>query len=1041
MSDTAPAAETTTAPRPVTDAPPPAEEVGASAHAAVEPPTIEDGETPAPALDEATLAPTETEALLTKKVDNSEPAKFETPTTEAKETPTPASADAAAAVEAEAPSAEENDAPAPAKTVAPTTEEKETAIPASAEATPAPTETTAPPTEENNVPATIEATPATVETDAPPAEEIDAPATAPETTEAPSTEEKEAPASATAEPSTTGDAEMVVPTVTEASAPATTETPIMNEAEAPAPTATETVPTEETETSKPATTEAKPTGETETATSAEAEAPASAATEAPASGETEAPAAPPTDASTTEEPEVPVSATTEAPAAPPTDASTTEEPGVPVSATTEAPIPLTTETEPTEETEISAPVTKEAQVTEETETSASATTEAPPAPSKTEAPPAGETEAPASTKTETPSAEETETPAPATTEAAHIEEKNTPPAEETPGSGEADVTPGEGTEVPAPGRTEALPSSEADAPATGEIDSPAVRQTQVPPPAEIEAPVAGDTLVTPTTETNSTPSEVVPPMPDGESKPVTAEAAGSAPSTAEESPEEVSTIFEPVFVQEGGKPDMSGSDILEMSSKYIFNETHHHVYIRIHQLVFEKVLQDGEKHADTGYGLVDELIFDDHVVKDVGIRVRGSLSVGNIKRQFKFKFDATRVYAWRDHGIKNIELPSEFDDRRFLGVQGFSMRASRNDPSKVRELLAGNVFRKAVQGDTDAQRPWRTNGGLVYRADFCTLYVTNGRTVEEGYDSINPAYRVPYNGRLYDPKGLYIITEDIDKTFIKTRFERVPGEKLEGYLIQADRGQAFFDEDKYSRTGWEQELVRGKKPKNEEDLVEGDEKMLSLIRLLHSNPSEDEIRAMFDMDSINGYLAGVLLTSHWDSIAANGDNDYMFYLSRDALDEDMKPVMDDEGEPKQEKKWYMITWDLDNTLWDEYKDGSEVRNPYRNWISNYIYQPAKKDRYKTKLFEVIYDSKNEKIRASLQNVLRLMIEGYFGKAGYEKEVDLLSSRVDKAIDETRKIVGKAGWQKEWVETNNPRDFVDIKEHADVRRHKIGSQLP
>lgn len=496
----------------------------------------------------------------------------------------------------------------------------------------------------------------------------------------------------------------------------------------------------------------------------------------------------------------------------------------------------------------------------------------------------------------------------------------------------------------------------------------------------------------------------------------------------------------PVFYQQPDKPDMSAADIFDLSSRHIFNRDNHQIHIRIQQLVFEKVLHDGARKIDSGYGLVDEFILDGHVIPNVGIKVRGNTSAANVKRQFKFKFDAEEVFGWRDGAIAQLHFP-ENDDRRFFGEHGFSVRCSQNDPTRIREMLSGKIFREAAMGDDDPQRPWRTRGGLVYRAAFATLFVTNGRTVDEGYDHSYPEYRVPYRGKLYDPKGLYVITENIDKTFLQTRFERFPGEKIKGYLIQADKGQAFFTKDKYSRVGWKCELVKGKKAKDEDDLLKGDEKMSDLIQFLNSSPSEEHIRSRLDMDSVNAYLAGALLATHWDSLVGNRNNDFMFYLPRDVLDADMKAVVDDKGEQVRDRKWYIITWDLDNTLWDKPGSSSEVRNPYKSWFSNYIYQPARKEHNKTELVEVLFNNERyELIRSAYCELLHKMLDGFYSAEQYDDEVDQLMRRTDAAIDDTRRAVGGASWNKSWGEYNNRNDFDDIKSHAAVRRHKIGSQL-
>lgn len=500
---------------------------------------------------------------------------------------------------------------------------------------------------------------------------------------------------------------------------------------------------------------------------------------------------------------------------------------------------------------------------------------------------------------------------------------------------------------------------------------------------------------------------------------------------------------DPIFLQGADKPDLSGSQIFDISSRNIFNRAHHHIYITIHQSVFDKVLEDGAAGIASGYGLVDELVLNGEAIKNVGIKVRGNTSASQAKRQFKLKFDATKAFGWRNGAIADVALPPENDDRRFFGENGFSIRASNNDPSRVRELISGKVFREAALGgedDKDGMRPWRLHGGLVYRAGFATLYVTNGRRVEEGRDGAYPGYRVEYNGRLYDPKGLYLVTENIDKTFIKTRFERFPNEKVKGYLFNCDKGLASFDKSDYSRVGWKLVMAKGKKAKDEKDFSKGDEKILDLISFLDSKPSEADIRDRFDLDSVNGYLAGALMTTHWDSLVANRNNDFMFYLKRDVLTADMKPVLDADGKEVEEKKWYVITWDLDNTLWDVDGAKPEIRDPYKDWFSNYLYQPARKEANKTKLIDVIYAKENAGIRKEYDEVLRNLLDGYCSKSSYEQKVDYIQQRVADAIEDTRQAVSKAGWQTEWGEYNDPKDFEIIKNHASARRYKINSQL-
>ena len=122
---------------------------------------------------------------------------------------------------------------------------------------------------------------------------------------------------------------------------------------------------------------------------------------------------------------------------------------------------------------------------------------------------------------------------------------------------------------------------------------------------------------------------------------------------------------------------------------------------------------------------------------------------------------------------------------------------------------------------------------------------------------------------------------------------------------------------------------------------------------------------------------GACFCTHWDSLVANRNNDYMFHWKRDVLDDEMNAVLDDCGDPVEERKWYAITWDLDNTLWDDPSSSNEVRNPNTDWFSNYIYEPAEKDNKKINLIETVLNSGRKSITDVYEHQLREILREYY----------------------------------------------------------------
>ena len=309
--------------------------------------------------------------------------------------------------------------------------------------------------------------------------------------------------------------------------------------------------------------------------------------------------------------------------------------------------------------------------------------------------------------------------------------------------------------------------------------------------------------------------------------------------------------------------DFTGQQVFDLTSRCVFNRDVHNVRIRILSETFKKVLEDGCAGRDSGYGHVVELDLDGHKIQNAGIKVRGNTSRCNPKRQFKIAFDKDEMFSVFQGRESTLEFP-ENEDRRFFGVEVLNLRASNNDPSNIRERLGGKIYTQAEVAHRTAAR-----GGLVYRSGFTKFYVSFNRRQDEGPEG---TFRRLHDGHWYDYKGFYTLAENIDKVFLESRFQEMD-EKIKGTLIQADKAQAFFDRERYSRTGFDAKYVKGKKAKKEEQFVKADEMLGELIDLVNSDASEAELAEKIDIENVVNYFAATQLVGHWDSLLAGRNND------------------------------------------------------------------------------------------------------------------------------------------------------------------------
>lgn len=435
----------------------------------------------------------------------------------------------------------------------------------------------------------------------------------------------------------------------------------------------------------------------------------------------------------------------------------------------------------------------------------------------------------------------------------------------------------------------------------------------------------------------------------------------------------------------------NGEAIFALTSRCIFNREVHEVRLRILGETFEKVLNDGCAKIDSGYGHALELVLNGHRVGNVGIKVRGNTSRCNPKRQFKFKFDAKTMFSvWQ--GTTKVKSFPENDKRTFFGLEELSVRAGANDPSMIRERLSSRLFTAA-----EALAPTALRGGLVYRVAFAKLFVSYNRPKEQGPKG---NFTRLIDGHYYDYKGFYSLAEEIDKVFLRTRYQANDSKLKDFYLFQADLGAARFSRQQYKRSGWSQEYVAGKKPAGDDDYDKGEAKLFELFDLLAGNAAEAQLASMIDVDNVVNYVAAAILAGHWDSLLANGNNDFLFF---NALTQ----------------KWQLITWDLDNT------QGALI-SQYHQHMRPDIFNPARLR--KAEIFTQLFSSQRPQFRAKLHQRLGQLVghEGFHSPQRFGVMIDELEATVKAHLEDWE------GYQ--------PQSFEDIKNFAAARRKDVKEQL-
>lgn len=216
---------------------------------------------------------------------------------------------------------------------------------------------------------------------------------------------------------------------------------------------------------------------------------------------------------------------------------------------------------------------------------------------------------------------------------------------------------------------------------------------------------------------------------------------------------------------------------------------------------------------------------DNYSMENTGFRVRANYNVLYPKDSFKLKFSETELYIG-DSQYTNIP---ENKNRRFLGLRRINLRAAPTDYSFMNEVAGYEIF--------------KILGLPCPRVSWAKLYVTE---TDENGNSINPK----------EYKGLFLLTEDIDKTFLNYNFKNPEGNLYKSTEITANLEYRINIKDFFT---WDGRRVYELRTNEELDDYSDLEKFVQYINFNWSN-----IQEVANLTLLAKYFAASNFQGNWD---------------------------------------------------------------------------------------------------------------------------------------------------------------------------------
>ncbi|MFP4680890.1 MAG: CotH kinase family protein [Chitinispirillaceae bacterium] len=369
-----------------------------------------------------------------------------------------------------------------------------------------------------------------------------------------------------------------------------------------------------------------------------------------------------------------------------------------------------------------------------------------------------------------------------------------------------------------------------------------------------------------------------------------------------------------------------------------------------------------------------QMQFEDEQIGEVGLRYKGSeYSIPNC-------FDTVNhVRLIEKEVCKKISLKVKFKeydlDKRLYGMKRLNLHSMSADQSKMHDMISYELFRKM--------------GVHCPRAAYANVIV-NDRNL-----------------------GLFVAVENIDGRFTDSRWPVYGDGNLYKEVWPTNRSEsAFLDA-----------MKTNDNPEDNPDVS----KMLTISEAIESSTEKNFIQNLspyVDFDHLLRYIVVDRAIKNWDGIMGwytdargrwAGNHNFFIYEEEDP------------GE-----KFWLIPWDMDNTLWgsDPYMDDAEVPNwnedvedcePMPVWGgTNYVYPPCY-DKFTRLLAKVFWDRFVE--------FGEKFLDQHFQPQQLRDRVDAYSELVAPVIAEDP-VVSQSDWQNAVDQLKN--DFTYL--HEDFSDH-------
>ncbi len=220
-----------------------------------------------------------------------------------------------------------------------------------------------------------------------------------------------------------------------------------------------------------------------------------------------------------------------------------------------------------------------------------------------------------------------------------------------------------------------------------------------------------------------------------------------------------------------------------------------------------------------------DVSIDEYSIENVGFRVRANYNVLYPKDSFKLKFSETELYI----GDLQYSYLPENENRRFLGLRRLNIRAAPTDYSFMNEMASYEIYKNL--------------GYPCPRTSWAKLFLTE---TDENGDIVKP--------REY--KGLYLLTEDIDKTFLNYNFKNPNGNLYKTTDLNANLANLPSIKNYFS---WDGRRVYELRTNEEQDDYSDLEKFVQYINYNWSN-----IQDVANIDLLARYFAASNFIGNWD---------------------------------------------------------------------------------------------------------------------------------------------------------------------------------